>query len=193
MQAPFEYATRVVGSAETEGINPTARWGEICCYDPSGHLTGNYVHCLNFRKHEHLRRGADFARVYALRCVARSPHLTVFAAPNQTETLRVGLSVSRKNGNAVVRNRLKRLLREAFRLSRQEMPGGLDLVLVPVNARNVSLREFQESLVRAVRKLARKLQPGPIAAPVAPVQGTVGTTRSPSDVDPGAPDPLENR
>ena len=113
---------------------------------------------LSFRKQQHLRRGADFARVYALRCVARSPHLTVFAAPNQTETLRVGLSVSRKNGNAVVRNRLKRLLREAFRQIRHELPTGLDLVLIPVDALRATLGDFKSSLGQAVRKLARKLE-----------------------------------
>src|SRR5947207_2764782 len=59
------------------------------------------VRRLSFRKNLHLRKGADFARVYALRCVARGSHLTVFAAPNQSDALRVGLSVSKKHGNAV--------------------------------------------------------------------------------------------
>jgi ribonuclease P protein component len=118
------------------------------------------VRRLTFRKCQHLRKGADFARVYALRCVARGRHLKVFAAPNQTDAVRVGLSVSKKNGNAVLRNRLKRLLREAFRLSRHELPGGLDLVLIPVEARDTKLIEFQEALVRAVKKLAQKLEKG---------------------------------
>jgi ribonuclease P protein component len=155
------------------------------------------VHRLSFRKHEHLRRGADFARVYALRCVARTAHLTVFAAPNQTDALRVGLSVSRKNGNAVARNRLKRLLREAFRLSRHEMPGGLDLVLVPVDARNVKLKDLQEALVRAVQNLARKLKREADASPDGQKNGGQkngidGTRRSPSGAKSRTPDPREN-
>ena len=112
---------------------------------------------LSFRKHQHLRNAADFDRVYALRCVVRGTHLTVFAAPNQESVVRVGLSVSKKHGNAVCRNRIKRLLREAFRLCQHELPGGLDLVLVPVVARDVTLGEFQTALTRAVAKLARKL------------------------------------
>jgi ribonuclease P protein component len=115
------------------------------------------VRRLSFRKQQHLRRGADFARVYALRCAARTRHLTVFAAPSPDGELRVGFSVSRKHGNAVLRNRIKRLMREAFRLSRHELPGGLDLVLVPVEARDATLTEFREALVRAARKLARRL------------------------------------
>jgi ribonuclease P protein component len=115
------------------------------------------VRRLSFRKHQHLRRGIDFARVYAMRCVARGPHLTVFAARNQEGHSRVGLSVSRRHGNAVLRNRLKRLLREAFRLARHDLPGGLDLVLVPVEARDARLQDLQEALLRAVPKLERKL------------------------------------
>jgi ribonuclease P protein component len=128
---------------------------------------------LSFRKNQHLRKGAEFTRVYALRCVARGPHLTVFAAPNQSQALRVGLSVSKKHGNAVLRNRLKRLLREAFRLSRHELSVGLDLVLVPVDARDTTLEEFQAALVAAVQKLSRKLSREAGAAPL--------ETKAPSD------------
>lgn len=113
---------------------------------------------LRFRKVHHLRRPAEFTRVYALRCVARQKSLTVFAAPNGLEHSRLGLSVSKKHGSAVIRNRIKRLLREAFRLQRHELPSGLDLVLVPEQARDTTLVEFQQSLARATSKLAARLE-----------------------------------
>jgi ribonuclease P protein component len=110
-----------------------------------------------FRKPLHLRTPADFARIYALRCVARRRFLTVFAGPNKYDHARLGLSVSRKHGSAVVRNRLKRLLREAFRLQQHQLPAGIDLVLIPEQARNATLADFQQSLAAAVRKLAGRL------------------------------------
>ena len=113
-----------------------------------------------FRPHEHLRRPADFRRVYARRRSASDAWLIVYACENGLPHLRLGLSVSRKVGQAVHRNRLRRLYREAFRLTRHEMPGGLDLVLIPRGPEEPTLEELKHSLPRLVRQLVRKLQGG---------------------------------
>lgn len=112
-----------------------------------------------FRKHQHLRSSSDFARVYERRCRAGDASLLLFAARNDLPYTRIGLSVSRKQGNAVRRARLKRLLREAFRLSQHELPTGLDLILIPRAGTEVSLAEYRESLVRLARQAARRLGP----------------------------------
>jgi ribonuclease P protein component len=110
-----------------------------------------------FRPHEHLRRPSEFRRVYERRRSASDGWLIVYACPNGLPHLRLGLSVSRKVGPATVRNRLRRLYREAFRLTRHEMPTGLDLVLIPRGPAEPPLAELKRSLPRLVGQLARKL------------------------------------
>jgi ribonuclease P protein component len=112
-----------------------------------------------FRPKEHLRRPADFRRVYDRRRSVSDSWLIVYGCENQLPHLRLGLSVSRKVGQAHERNRLRRLYREAFRLSRAEMPVGIDLVLIPRKSDMPSLDELKRGLPRLVKQLAKKLTP----------------------------------
>jgi ribonuclease P protein component len=112
---------------------------------------------LGFPKSLRLRSKREFDDVYALRCKAADGVLLLFARPNGLPQSRIGLSVSRKVGPAVVRNRVKRLLREAFRLSQSDFPRGLDLVAIPLGADKASLDAYRQSLGRLSRKLQRRL------------------------------------
>jgi ribonuclease P protein component len=113
-----------------------------------------------FNKADHLRRPADFRRVYDRRCCVRAEFLTAYGCANGLDRTRVGFSVSRKVGAAVLRNRLRRLYREAFRLVREQLPKGLDLVLIPRTAKVPDLNILKETLVALTRELARRLASG---------------------------------
>lgn len=104
-----------------------------------------------------LKKRADFARVYGRRVSASDSWLLVFASDNRLAHPRLGLSVSRKVGGAVVRNRWKRLLREAFRLARAELPTGVDLIVIPRSAAEPELQSLTKSLVRLAGRAAEKL------------------------------------
>jgi ribonuclease P protein component len=113
---------------------------------------------FRFRPHEHLRRAADFRRVYDRRRSASNEDLIVYGCENGLPHLRLGLSVSRKFGGAVQRNRLRRLYREAFRLTRQQLPVGVDLILIPRRPEPPALAELLAALPRLVKQVARKLE-----------------------------------
>ena len=109
-----------------------------------------------FLREYHVRRGADFKRAYRHGCQASDSVLLVFGYPNKLPYPRLGLSVSRATGNAVTRNRWKRLIREAFRLSREQLPAGIDLIVIPRGGKP-GLPALQQSLCRLAHRLAEKL------------------------------------
>jgi len=104
-----------------------------------------------------LRKTAQFQAVYAFRARAGDERLAVYARPNGGRATRVGLSVGKRCGASAQRNRIKRLLREAFRHARAEVPAGLDVVLVPLGA-DYTLAEVRERLARLLPAAVRKAQ-----------------------------------
>ena len=101
-----------------------------------------------------LKRNYEFRRVYNKGKSGVSPFLVVYARPNRGEKNRLGVTVSTKLGKAVVRNRVRRRLREIYRLSQPEMKQGYDIVLV---ARTRAVTASYTELRRAYRKSCEKL------------------------------------
>jgi len=111
-----------------------------------------------FPRSDRILRGSDFQRIYARRSSASDEVLLVYACENGLTGPRIGLSVSRKVGGAVVRNRWKRMLREAFRLSKAELPRGADLVVIPRQSDPPELAQLIRSLGTQARRAANRLQ-----------------------------------
>ena len=110
-----------------------------------------------FPKTARLRRQYEFDAVYRGKHYAGDGVLVIRAIRNNLDRSRLGLSVSKKVGNAVVRNRWKRLIRESFRKQQDAIPSGMDIVVRPKKGAIAEHEAVYFSLLRLCQKIDRKL------------------------------------
>ena len=97
-----------------------------------------------------LKKQADFQRRFNKGKRAFTPSLSVIYRPSEKMTM--GISVGKKHGKSVQRNRIKRLLREAFRAVQGEMKGTYSVVLVPKVSEEYSVKNFERQLRCIIKK-----------------------------------------
>jgi ribonuclease P protein component len=104
-----------------------------------------------------VRKRRDFERAYEEGKKVVMPEFALFGRRNGLAHSRLGITTTRKLGGAVKRNRARRLVREAYRTHREQMPTGFDLVFVvraPLLERKST--ELGEVLVQAAQQLAAR-------------------------------------
>ncbi len=116
---------------------------------------------LNFRlpKENRLRKRGDFQKVYAKGKRIKGRFMTAFFMPSETSFQRIGITASKKAiGNAVKRNRAKRLLREAFRLSKPDLNKLVTKFDWVLNARGNLLDVKLERALEEFRQIVEKVK-----------------------------------
>lgn len=99
-------------------------------------------------------KNLEFRNVYDHGRSAADRFLVLFATENGLDCNRLGISVSKKNGNSVVRSRLKRIIKEAYRLQQDQLRQGYDLVWIARNpARDVKSTTLEASVIALAGKL----------------------------------------
>ncbi|MSR68776.1 MAG: ribonuclease P protein component [Phycisphaerales bacterium] len=105
-----------------------------------------------------LSSAKDYQRVFARRTRTDLGFITIHAALNEVARPRLGLSIGSRVGNAVRRNRVKRLVREAFRLTYSQLPRGVDLVVSARAHPERPLQEYKIALVEQSKRLDAQLR-----------------------------------
>ncbi len=101
-----------------------------------------------------IKKNYEFRRLYSKGKSAATPLLVVYVRKTRKDTNQLGITVSTKVGKAVVRNRIRRRLREIYRLNESRIDRGLQLVVVArVRASAASYRQLEDAFLRACGKL----------------------------------------
>ncbi|MFO0454917.1 MAG: ribonuclease P protein component [Planctomycetota bacterium] len=122
--------------------------------EPQGR-NSNHRNEESFPASARLRKQAEFEAVYAGNSYAADSTLVITARKHGNGPSRLGLSVSRQVGNAVVRNYWKRLIREAFRKNRHRLPAGFDLVVRPRKGASPEYARIERAILELTRRLGR--------------------------------------
>ncbi|TDT50496.1 ribonuclease P protein component [Fonticella tunisiensis] len=102
---------------------------------------------------EKIKKNSQFKYIYNRGKSISDPNLVLYIVRNNKNVIRLGITVSKKVGKAVVRNRIKRLIRESFRLNKNKFKYGYDLIFVARSqARKCTYRDMEKSVLFLMKK-----------------------------------------
>ena len=104
--------------------------------------------CMRYPHSESLKKNRDFQLLYKEGRSRVNRYLVLYVKENGLEKNRLGVSVSKKVGNSIVRHRITRLIRESYRLHEDMFNSGLDMVVIArVSAKDRGMREIESALL----------------------------------------------
>jgi ribonuclease P protein component len=104
------------------------------------------------KKSETLKKNEDFRKIYRTAKSYANKYLIMYVKRNDFDYNRIGISVSKKVGNSVVRHRTTRLIRESYRLSEDSILGGLDIIVVAkAGAKGKEYCEIESALMHLIK------------------------------------------
>ncbi len=103
-------------------------------------------------RYESLKNNRNFQNVYKNGCSYANKYLVMYILENRTDINRVGISVSKKVGNSIVRHRLTRIIRESVRLNSDKLKSGLDIVIIArVNLKGQGYAQASSALMHLAK------------------------------------------
>lgn len=101
---------------------------------------------------ESLKKRRDFQIVYKTGKSVANRYLVMYKRKNDTDRNRLGISVSKKVGNSVIRHRVTRLIRESYRLNEEKFQQGYDLIVVArAGAKGIGYFDMESALLHVAK------------------------------------------
>lgn len=109
---------------------------------------------MEFNNTKGIKKDYEFRKVYKHGKSFANKYLVVYILKNKTDQTRIGISISKKVGNAITRNRIRRRMKEIYRLKIDEnIKKGYDLVFISrVAAKDANYKDIEKSMYSLVRK-----------------------------------------
>lgn len=112
---------------------------------------------IEMKKRNIVKENRDFNRIISLKQFIKDQNFVVYYQPNNENKNRFGISVGTKVGNAVIRNKLKRQVRNILDIDKKLYSNGMDyIIIVRKNCLDISFQEMQKSLIDLMKKLNKR-------------------------------------